>query len=131
VARHFVSGDGLAILVGRNNAANDELTLRIARPEDLWLHVEGYGGSHVVVRRGGRAEVPRQTLVDAAQLAAYYSQARGQRKVPVHYTLRKHVRKPKGAKPGLVTITQEKTILATADPEVVRRLAARAHEPAD
>jgi predicted ribosome quality control (RQC) complex YloA/Tae2 family protein len=131
VARRFVSEDGLAILVGRNNAANDELTLHIARPDDLWLHVEGYGGSHVVVRREGRAEVPRRTLVEAAQLAAYYSQARGQRKVPVHYTLRKHVRKPKGAKPGLVTITHEKTIFATADPEVVRRLAARASQPAD
>ncbi|HYB72879.1 MAG TPA: NFACT RNA binding domain-containing protein [Candidatus Sulfotelmatobacter sp.] len=131
VARRFVSEDGLAILVGRNNAANDELTLHIARPDDLWLHVEGYGGSHVVVRREGRAEVPRRTLAAAAQLAAYYSQARGQRKVPVHYTLRKHVRKPKGAKPGLVTITQEKTIFATADPEVVRRLAARAYQPAD
>jgi predicted ribosome quality control (RQC) complex YloA/Tae2 family protein len=131
VARRFLSRDGLAILVGRNNAANDELTLHIARPDDLWLHVEGYGGSHVVVRREGRAEVPRQTLVEAAQLAAYYSQARGQRRVPVHYTLRKHVRKPKGAKPGLVTITHEKTVFATADAEVVRRLAAAAHAPAD
>ena len=126
VARRFVSTDGLAILVGRSNAANDELTLHVARPDDLWLHVEGYGGSHVVVRRGDRSEVPRQTLVEAAQLAAYYSQARGQRKVPVHYTLRKHVRKPKGAKAGLVTITQEKTLFATPDPGLVRRLAVAA-----
>ncbi len=130
-ARRFVSTDGLTILVGRNNAGNDELTLHIARPDDLWLHVEGYGGSHVVIRREGRADVPRQTLVEAAQLAAYYSQARGQRKVPVHYTLRKHVRKPKGAKPGLVTITQEKTVFATADANLVRRLAAAAHVPGD
>ncbi len=124
LARRFVSADGLPILVGRDNTKNDELTLHVARPDDLWLHVEGYGGSHVVIRREGRADVPRRTLFEAAQLAAYYSQARGQRKVPVHYTLRKYVRKPKGAKPGLVTITHEKTVFATPDPEVVRRLAA-------
>jgi len=117
--------------VGRNNAANDELTLHIARPDDLWLHVEGYGGSHVVIRRGGRAEVPRRTLLEAAKLAVYYSQARGQRKVPVHYTLRKHVRKPKGAKPGLVTITHEQTIFATSDADLVRRLGAAARAPED
>lgn len=128
LARRFLSSDGFPILVGRNNAANDELTLHVARPDDLWLHVEGHGGSHVVIRRGDRPEVPRQTLLEAAQLAAYYSQARGQRKVPVHYTLRKYVRKPKGAKPGLVTITQEKAILATPDPALVRRLAAAAGE---
>jgi predicted ribosome quality control (RQC) complex YloA/Tae2 family protein len=131
LARRFVSTDGFPILVGRDNARNDELTLHVARPDDLWLHVEGHGGSHVVIRREGRADVPRQTLLEAAQLAAYYSQARGQRKVPVHYTLRRYVRKPKGAKPGLVTITQEKTVFATPDPDVVRRLASRAHEAAE
>jgi predicted ribosome quality control (RQC) complex YloA/Tae2 family protein len=68
--------------------------------------------------------VPRRTLLEAAHLAAYYSQARGQRGVAVHYTLGKYVRKPKGGKPGLATITQEKTIYATPDAALVRRLAA-------
>ena len=122
--RRFVSSEGLPILVGRDNEGNDYLTLHLARSEDLWLHVEGVSGSHVVVRMQGRTGgIPRQTLVEAAKLAAYYSQARNHGKVPVSYTLKKHVRKPRKAPPGLVSITQEKSIVVSPDKSLVVKLA--------
>jgi predicted ribosome quality control (RQC) complex YloA/Tae2 family protein len=122
--RRFVSSEGLPILVGRDNEGNDHLTLHIARSDDLWLHVEGFPGSHVVVRMQGRTGgVPRQTLVEAAKLAAYYSQARSHGKVTVSYTLKKFVRKPRKSPPGLVTVTHEKTVVVKPDKELVARLA--------
>jgi predicted ribosome quality control (RQC) complex YloA/Tae2 family protein len=100
------------------------LTLHIARSEDLWLHVEGFPGSHVVIRMQGRTGgVPRQTLVEAAKLAAYYSQARSHGKVTVSYTLKKYVRKPRKSPPGLVTVTHEKTVIVKPDKALVARLA--------
>lgn len=124
--RRFISSEGLPILVGRGPEGNDRLTLHLARSNDLWLHVQGRSGSHVVVRSGNRAGgVPRRTLVEAAQLAAYYSQAREDGKVAVDYTLRKFVRKPRKGKPGLVTISQEKTLVVSPDKTLVARLAAR------
>jgi predicted ribosome quality control (RQC) complex YloA/Tae2 family protein len=121
--RRFLSSDGIPILVGKNPEGNDYLTGRLARSNDLWLHVQGRGGSHVVVRSAGRpGGVPRRTLVQAAQLAAYYSQARDDGKVPVDYTLKKFVRKPRKAKPGLVTISHEKTIIVAPDKGLVGRL---------
>lgn len=124
VPRRFVSSDGLPILVGRDNDGNDYLTVHLARSEDLWLHVQNFSGSHVVVRPRTRTSgFPRRTLVEAAQLAAYYSQARDHGKVTVDYTLRKYVRKPKKAKPGLVTITQEKSIVVSPDKSLVAKLA--------
>jgi predicted ribosome quality control (RQC) complex YloA/Tae2 family protein len=123
--RRFVSSDGLPILVGRDNEGNDYLTLHIARSEDLWLHAEGFPGSHVVVRMQGReGGVPRRTLIEAAQLAAYYSQARSHGRVPVSYTLKKYVRKPRKSPPGLVTVTHEKSIIVKPDKELIARLAA-------
>jgi hypothetical protein len=122
--RRFVSSEGLPILVGRDNEGNDHLTLRLARSEDLWLHAEGFPGSHVVVRLQGRTGgVPRQTLVEAAKLAAYYSQARAHGKVTVTYTLKKYVRKPRKSPPGLVTITNEKSIVVTPDKSLITKLA--------
>jgi len=103
------SEDGLLILVGKNSRQNYEVTFRQAAPHDLWLHVRGVPGAHVVVKAGGR-DVSETTLRQAAQLAAYYSQARGSARVAVDYTERRHVRPIKGAGPGLVTYTQEKTI---------------------
>jgi predicted ribosome quality control (RQC) complex YloA/Tae2 family protein len=123
--RRFVSSDGFPILVGRDNEGNDYLTLHLARSEDLWLHVQEYAGSHVVVRVQNRTGgIPRRTLVQAAQLAAYYSQARDHGKVAVNYTLRKYVRKPRKTKPGLVTITQEKMIIVSPDKALIGKLAA-------
>jgi predicted ribosome quality control (RQC) complex YloA/Tae2 family protein len=103
------SPDGLLILVGKNSRQNHEVTFRRAAPNDLWLHVRGAPGAHVIVKAGGR-EVPEATLRQAAQLAAYYSQARGSTHVDVAYTERRYVRPIKGAGPGLVTYAQEKTI---------------------
>jgi predicted ribosome quality control (RQC) complex YloA/Tae2 family protein len=124
VPRRFVSSDGLPILVGRDNDGNDHLTVHLARSEDLWLHVQDFSGSHVVVRPRTRTSgFPRRTLVEAAQLAAYYSQARDHGKVTVAYTLRKYVRKPRKAKPGLVTITQEKSIVVSPDKSLISKLA--------
>jgi len=123
--RRFVSSDGLPVLVGRDTQGNDYLTLHLAKSHDLWLHVQGYSGSHVVVRVPNRSgNVPRRTLIQAAQLAAYYSQARDHGKVAVDYTLRKYVHKPKKAKPGLVTISQEKTIIVSPDKSLIQKLAA-------
>ena len=103
------SQDGLLILVGKNSRQNEEVTFRRAASHDLWLHVRDAPGAHVIVKTGGR-EAPEATLRQAAQLAAYYSQARDSTHVDVDYTERRYVRPIKGAGPGLVTCTQEKTI---------------------
>jgi predicted ribosome quality control (RQC) complex YloA/Tae2 family protein len=122
--RRFISSEGLPILVGRDNEGNDHLTLHLARSEDLWLHAEGFPGSHVLVRMQGRTGgVPRQTLVEAAKLAAYYSQARTHGKVTVSYALKKHVRKPRKSPPGLVTISNAKSIVVTPDKSLIAKLA--------
>ncbi len=107
----FKSKEGFDILVGRNNRQNDHLTMKIARSEDLWLHVKDIPGSHVIIKNPGGSEVPAQTLQRAAEIAAFYSKARESSKVPVDYTLRKHVRKPQGAKPGMVVYDNQKTIM--------------------
>jgi predicted ribosome quality control (RQC) complex YloA/Tae2 family protein len=122
--RQFLSSDTFPILVGRNTEGNDYLTVHLARSQDWWLHVQGWSGSHVVIRVPDRSgNVPRRTLIEAAQLAAYYSQARDEGKVAVDYTLRKYVHKPRKAKPGLVAISQEKTIVVKPDKSLVSRLA--------
>ncbi len=110
-ARRFESSDGFEILVGKGAKDNDELTFKVGRSGDLWLHAADYPGSHVIVRNPNRAEIPQQTLFEAAQYAARYSTAKEQPKVAVHYTLRKNVHKPRGAAPGLVSLTSFKTIL--------------------
>lgn len=104
--------EGWEILVGKSAAGNDHITTKLARPDDLWLHAEGMAGSHVLIRNPGRAEVPSGVLMKAASLAAYHSKARSAGKVPVAYTRAKFVRKPKGAKPGSVTLSERKTVMA-------------------
>lgn len=111
-ARRFVSSDGIEILVGKKAADNDYLTFRIARSLDLWLHAADYPGSHVVVRAAGRKEVPHTTLVEAAELAAFYSDSRGQGKAAVRYTQKKFVNKPRKGAPGLVSLASFRTIMA-------------------
>jgi len=106
----IVSEDGFVILVGRNSWQNQELTFRLAHSEDVWLHAQGVAGAHVVIRSEGR-DVPEDTLIEAAQLAAQHSAARDERSVPVDYTLRKHVRRPKGARPGQVIYRGQKTLV--------------------
>lgn len=117
----FVSDDGLEILAGRSNAQNDELTLKLARRTDYWLHTQRVHGSHVIIRCEGE-EPPPRTLEQAAGIAAYYSQARGAGKVQVDYTMVRNVRKPSGALPGKVLYTDHKTMLAESDGALAERL---------
>ena len=103
--------DDREILIGKGARENDELTFDVAGPEDFWLHVADYSGSHVVVRNPQKdRELEEPALVKAAQLAAYFSQARNSSKVEVHYTKRRHVVKPRRAKPGLVRLLEFKSI---------------------
>lgn len=124
----LISSDGLPILVGKNSRQNEHVTFKEAHANDLWLHTQIIPGSHVVVRAEG--PIPETTLHEAATLAAWFSQARESSRVPVVYTLKRHVRKPRGAKPGMVIYEQEKTLFVTPDPEVVAALLARPVQPA-
>ena len=117
----FTSSDGFTILVGKNNKQNDYLTLRIADPEDLWMHTKNIPGSHVIIKCAGK-EVPDNTLLEAATLAAYFSKARLSSQVPVDYTMKKHVKKPSGAKPGMVIYETNSTIYVTPTEELVVKL---------
>jgi predicted ribosome quality control (RQC) complex YloA/Tae2 family protein len=124
--RRFVSHDGLPIYVGRNARENEALTFGEARPDDLWLHAHGTPGSHVVLRLEKGADLPHETLRDAATLALLYSDLKKSGKGEVIYTRRKYVRKVKGKSPGTVTVTQEKTIFVTLDRMRLERLKERA-----
>jgi len=111
IARSFISSDGLKILVGKSSKDNDVLTLKVAKGDDFWFHVAGYGGSHVILKNPEKlVKPPSPSLLEAAQLAAYFSQARNAPKVEVHYTQKKFVLKPKGAKPGLVRLKDYKSV---------------------
>ncbi len=122
--REFRSYAGLRILVGRNNRQNDRLTTKDADKRDIWLHTQKIHGSHVILCTGG-AEPDEQSLMEAASLAAYFSQAQGSTKVPVDYTLVKFVKKPAGAKPGMVVYTTYQTMLADPDEELVKHLSVK------
>lgn len=106
----FKSSDGTVILVGRNNNQNEYVTHKVAHRDDFWLHTLNIPGSHVVIRSNNPSE---ETLIEAAELAAYYSQARMSGSVPVDYTQVRHVKKPAGGKPGYVTYDNQKTINVT------------------
>jgi predicted ribosome quality control (RQC) complex YloA/Tae2 family protein len=114
--RRFVSSDGLEIIVGRNNRQNDILTLKQARGHDLWLHAKDIPGTHVIVKLPPSLtsinDVPDKSLEEAANLAAYFSKAQESGKVPVDYTFRANVRKPGGARPGMVIYDNYWTIMA-------------------
>jgi predicted ribosome quality control (RQC) complex YloA/Tae2 family protein len=119
--RRYLSTDGYEILVGRAARDNDNLTFRVAQPNDLWMHTGDYPGSHVVVRNPTRKEIPQRTIIEAAQLAGRFSQASEDTKVVVHYTERKFLSKPKGAAPGLVRLSRFRSI--TVEPkEAIGRL---------
>lgn len=122
--REFRSSAGLRILVGRNNRQNDRLTTKDADKRDIWLHTQKIHGSHAILCTGG-AEPDEQSLMEAASLAAYFSQAQGSTKVPVDYTPVKFVKKPAGAKPGMVVYTTYQTMLADPDEELVKRLSVK------
>ena len=120
---HFVSSTGADIYVGKNNRQNDELALRFASPNDIWMHTKNIPGSHVIVK--GASEQDTATMTEAALLAAYYSRARGSENVAVDYTPRKYVKKPAGAKPGMVIYTTNKTAYVTPSEEAVAGLKER------
>ena len=117
----FRSSEGFEILVGRNNYQNDKLTLKTAKGDDLWLHTQNIAGSHTIIVSDGK-DIPDNTIVEAATLAAYCSKARNGTKIPVDYTKVRFVKKPGGAKPGMVIFTNNKTILVNPDEELYERL---------
>ncbi len=126
--RRFVSADGLDILVGRTASGNDELTFRMARGNDLFLHVSGRPGSHVIVRLDRGRQLPSETLVDAAYLALYYSLRNRSRvravgaAADVDYSPVKHVRKPRGAAVGRVLLASHKTVRIRIEAARLERL---------
>lgn len=112
--RRYLSPQGFAIIVGRNARQNERVTFEIATGSDLWLHVRGAPGSHVVIRSGGQA-VAEETLQMAAQLAAYYSSLRGERAAPVVYTERRFVSRAPGGRTGQVIVRNEAVITVRAE----------------
>ena len=116
----FISSDGITIRVGKNNRQNEQLTLRDAKPDNLFLHTKNMPGSHVIIEHPGQP--PETTLREAAMLAAYYSAARQSGSVPVDYVERRHVKKPAGSRAGLVVYSTNRTIYVTPDAATVARL---------
>ena len=117
----FMSSDGVKILVGKNNKQNDHLTLRIADPDDIWMHTKNIPGSHVIIKCAGK-EVSEQTIYEGAMLAAYFSKSKMSSQVPVDYTKKKHVKKPSGSKPGMVIYETNSTMYVTPTEEMVASL---------
>jgi predicted ribosome quality control (RQC) complex YloA/Tae2 family protein len=109
--RVFLLDDQHTLYVGKSAANNDELTMKFAKQQDWWLHVRGASGSHAVLRGVAGPKIPKQVLEAAAGITAYYSHARNASYVPVVYTQRKYVRKPKGANVGAVVIDKEQTVM--------------------
>ena len=117
----FVSSNGFKILVGKNNKQNDHLTLKVASNEDIWMHTKNIPGSHVIIKTEGK-EVPDETIFEGAMLAAFFSKSKMSSQVPVDYTKKKNVKKPNGAKPGMVIYDTNNTIYVTPTEELVAKL---------
>ncbi len=117
----YLSTDGFTILCGRNNTQNDRLTLKDSRNYDIWLHTQKIPGSHTIIITDGK-EPPASTLEQAAIIAAYNSKARESTRVAVDYTIVKNVKKPNGAKPGMVIYDKYETAIVTPDEQVVNSL---------
>lgn len=118
----FTSADGLPILVGRTSKENDALTMRIAKGDDVWLHVADYPGSHVVIRVPRGKPCPPETLLDAAHLAVHFSKIRGATTADVLHTQRKWITKPKKAPPGRVSVSKSSTLGLRVEPDRLARL---------
>ena len=114
----FESTDGFSIFVGRNNRQNDELTFKLARKDDLWLHASKVHGSHVIIACAGKP-VPDDTVTQAAQLAAYYAETVGGQNIPVDVTPVKQVKKVPSGKPGMVIYHSYRTVIANPYPDIV------------
>ena len=122
--RRFRSSEGLEIFCGKHNLGNDYLLRNLARDKDLWFHAQGLPGSHVLLK-SGRGTPKHESILEAAAIAAYYSRGRGSTRLPVDYTEVKNLRKPKGAKPGMVIYYHQKTILVKPDKENIEKLEER------
>ncbi|MEP6690196.1 MAG: NFACT RNA binding domain-containing protein [Gemmatimonadaceae bacterium] len=120
--RSYLSSGGLVIWVGRGAASNEALTFRESSPDDVWLHARDSAGAHVVLRWQKDESPPARDLEEAAMLAAWHSRSRGSTVVPVDWTRRKHVRKPRGAAPGLVLVDRAETVFVRPSAEAERRL---------
>lgn len=121
----FTSSSGWTILVGRHNRENDFITFQVAKPDDWWFHVKNEAGSHVIARAPGGAttgEIPAEVVQEAALLAAYYSRSRHGQNVAVDYTQRRHVTKPRGARPGNVVYVNFRTTFVTPKEEQIQEL---------
>ena len=115
--RVYTTSDGFQVLVGRNNKENDALTLQMAAKTDYWLHTKDIPGSHVIVRTEG-GEITETAIYEAASIAAFFSKARSSGNVPVDYVRVRYVKKPNGAKPGMVIFTHNRTVFVDPkDPE--------------
>ena len=119
--REFRTTSGFRVLVGRNNRQNDKLTMKDADHRDIWLHTQKIHGSHVILCTAGQS-VDDDTIVEAAKIAAYYSQARESGNVPVDYTQVKYVKKPAGARPGMVIYPTYQTVNVTPDEALIKQL---------
>lgn len=117
----YLSSDGYTIFAGRNNKQNDKLTLKTAAKTDIWLHTHNIAGSHVIIVTDGTTP-PDKTIEEAAIIAAVNSKAKDSAQVPVDYCLDKFVKKPAGAKPGMVIFTNNKTAYVNPDAELAERL---------
>jgi predicted ribosome quality control (RQC) complex YloA/Tae2 family protein len=120
--RAFAGASGARILVGRGAAHNDALTFHVGRPHDLWLHAKDRAGAHVVVPLDKGASCPPDLLVEAAHLAAHFSEARDEKVVDVQYTPRRYLRKPRGSAPGFVVVDREKVLVLRREDAILRRL---------
>ena len=119
---HYISSDGYHMYVGKNNLQNDELTFNFASGNDWWFHAKQAPGSHVIVKTNGD-ELPDTTFEEAGRLAAYYSSMRGSDKVEIDYVEKKHVKKPKGAKPGFVVYYTNYSLVIDSDISKIREAA--------
>ena len=118
---HYVSSDGFNIYVGKNNYQNDYLTMKFAKPNDMWFHTKDIPGSHVLVVCENK-EIPDTTLYEAAMLAAYNSKAKQGSNIPVDYTEKRNVKKPNGSKPGFVIYLTNKTKFVTPDESEIEKI---------
>ncbi|MGE4283327.1 MAG: NFACT family protein [Clostridia bacterium] len=119
---HFTSSDGIDIYVGKNNKQNDYLTLKFAQKDDIWVHTKDIPGSHTIIKTNGKESIPDSTLIEAAMLAAFHSKGKISSNVAVDYTTVRNVKKPSGAKPGMVIYENHKTIYVTPKEEIVEKL---------
>lgn len=117
----FISSDNFKIYVGKNNKQNDYLTLKFASNDDIWMHTKNIPGSHVIIKSEGK-EIPEDTLIEGAMLAAYFSKGKMSSQVPVDYTKKKNIKKPSGSKPGMVIYETNNTIYVTPSEEDIVKI---------